>query len=620
MPEKINSNKKFSLPAGRQEFSIFNFHLFIWLLVIGLLVYSRFINLGWGLPYPMHPDERNMAVAIQQLSCKFPITNFPALPAGRQFPNKFQFSINNFQNCFNPHFFAYGQFPLYLGYIIVWLMKFFDGDLGTSIGLQEAIFALRMISAVASVINVFILIKIIKLLANGHFEPFDKTQGKLREKSNFRSLATFGMTSGMLIFTPFAIQFAHFGTTESLLMLFYSLIIFYSLKGLENNKRSLASLGMTGVVCGLAIATKASSIIFMILPIIMIISKFKFKIKKLITFDFLLALLTFDFLLLTLLITIIFSPHNFLNWRDFISSMRYESDVALGRYTVFYTRQFVKTIPVLFQLTKVFPYALGWSLAILGGLGILGLGWKDKKLNLLRLAFFIYFLPNAFLFAMWTRFMAPVFPIMTVFAILFAHNVISSVARNLAKRKLRFTRSLVVASLLLGMTGGAIIPGISYLSIYQKQDIRFQASEWIYKNIPNNSYILSETANVIDIPIISQKSKVKIQNYQIISFNFYDLDENPQLQQELKEHLKKADYIFVPSRRIFANNPKQKYPMLNQYYTDLVNGKLGFEKVAEFSSGLNDEQAEETWTVFDHPVIRIYKKTQNSNLKDQNQI
>ncbi|MFA6391037.1 MAG: hypothetical protein WCX78_04870, partial [Patescibacteria group bacterium] len=66
-----------------------------WLLVIGLLVYSRFINLGWGLPYPMHPDERNMANAVQQLNCKFPISNF-------QFPNKFQFSINNFQNCFNP--------------------------------------------------------------------------------------------------------------------------------------------------------------------------------------------------------------------------------------------------------------------------------------------------------------------------------------------------------------------------------------------------------------------------------------------------------------------------------------------------------------------------------------
>ncbi|MEK7177670.1 MAG: hypothetical protein AAB705_02485, partial [Patescibacteria group bacterium] len=71
--------------------------IIIWLLIIGLLVYSRFINLGWGLPYPMHPDERNMANAIQQLSCKVPISQLV--------------------ECFNPHFFAYGQLPLYLGYL-----------------------------------------------------------------------------------------------------------------------------------------------------------------------------------------------------------------------------------------------------------------------------------------------------------------------------------------------------------------------------------------------------------------------------------------------------------------------------------------------------------------------
>lgn len=157
----------------------------------------------------------------------------------------------------------------------------------------------------------------------------------------------------------------------------------------------------------------------------------------------------------------------------------------------------------------------------------------------------------------------------------------------------------------------SILPGISYLSVYQKPDVRFQASEWIYKNIPNNSYILSETANVVDIPIELESYKVH-KVYKVISFNFYDLDENSQLQEELKKHLAKADYIFVPSRRIFANL-NNRYPLLNKYYTDLFSGKLGFEKVAEFSAGLNDEQAEETWSVFDHPVIRIYKRI--SNLK-----
>ncbi len=104
------------------------------------------------------------------------------------------------------------------------------------------------------------------------------------------------------------------------------------------------------------------------------------------------------------------------------------------------------------------------------------------------------------------------------------------------------------------------VPGLAYLSIYQSPDVRFTASQWIYKNIPENSYILSETANVVDLPIKQNSNNQHpiTNNYQYVSFNFYDLDADPQLQQRLKEHLKRADYIFVPSRRIFANQNKNK--------------------------------------------------------------
>src|SRR3989338_1109129 len=129
-----------------------------WILLAFLsvvLIYTRFINLSWGFPYPMHPDERNMANAIQQLKCEIPISN-------SQETNKFQIS-----QCLNPHFFAYGQFPLYTGYGIIHLMKFFDGDLGTPVSFEEAILSLRFISAIASVLNVFILIKLVNVILNG---------------------------------------------------------------------------------------------------------------------------------------------------------------------------------------------------------------------------------------------------------------------------------------------------------------------------------------------------------------------------------------------------------------------------------------------------------------------
>jgi len=153
-----------------------------------------------------------------------------------------------------------------------------------------------------------------------------------------------------------------------------------------------------------------------------------------------------------------------------------------------------------------------------------------------------------------------------------------------------------------------ITPGIAYLSIYKNFDVREIATDWINKNINKGSFVLSETANVVDIPISNTN------NLNVVSFNFYEIDNDLNLYEELKNNLIRADYIFVPSRRVFTNHPKEIYPKLNQYYEDLFSGKLGFKKVAEISSfpkfllTFKDEKAEETWTVFDHPVIRIYKR------------
>jgi len=552
--------------------------------LFSLLIYTRFVNLGWGLPYPMHPDERNMAAALQQLSCK-------------------EFSIINFQlsikNCFNPHFFAYGQFPLYLAYIGIWVWKLFSNNINP-ISFNEATLALRIISAIVSVINVGVLLKII-LLLNLKFKI-----------SNFKL-----KISSLLIFTlvPYAIQFSHFGTTESLLMLFYSLIIYFSLQLFKGKILNSKFIILNSIITGLALATKVSSIWFILVPTIAIVFSNVSKINKLKSL--------IQFTLTSLLITVIFSPYNLIDLSNFLSSMRYESDVALGRYVAFYTRQFTETVPVIFQSTKIFPYALGCSIFILGLLGLFGLSWKNKDYNLLRFAFFIYFIPNAFVFAKWTRFMAPAMSILLLFAVLFLLEI----------KVIKIIKIIIIII--------SILPGLAYLAIYQNPDIRFQASDWIYKNIPENSKILSETANVIDIPIIPNNNYKDYKSYKILSFDFYNVDESLALRYDLQKAIGEADYIFVPSRRIWANHTciqvqsskfkvqsesekckelKENYPILNQYYKDLFSGKLGFTLIKEFESypkieifsktiyKIPDETAEETWSVFDHPVIRIYKR------------
>lgn len=91
--------------------------------------------------------------------------------------------------------------------------------------------------------------------------------------------------------------------------------------------------------------------------------------------------------------------------------------------------------------------------------------------------------------------------------------------------------------------------------------------------------------------------------------------------------LQEADYIILASNRLYT--PLQKlinckelppgrcYPTTARYYQYLFSGKLGFEKISEFTSyptipflntSLPDQSADESFTVYDHPKIQIFKK------------
>lgn len=113
-------------------------------------------------------------------------------------------------------------------------------------------------------------------------------------------------------------------------------------------------------------------------------------------------------------------------------------------------------------------------------------------------------------------------------------------------------------------------------------------------------------------------------NYRKITFDFYELDENPLMSEKLTQDLMSSDYFIIQGRRIYKNHQRfpDNYPLVNNFYTNLFNGKLGFTKLIEFTSNpqltlgnfrfeIPDEDAEETWSVFDHPKIIVFKKEFN---------
>ena len=158
-----------------------------------------------------------------------------------------------------------------------------------------------------------------------------------------------------------------------------------------------------------------------------------------------------------------------------------------------------------------------------------------------------------------------------------------------------------------------------FFSIYSKVDVRITATRWIQTNIPKGSVLLTESGNTLDVPLWGIYTK-KV-------FDFYTLEENPINLVSLATDLEKSDYFIIQSRRVFVNHTRliDNYPKSANFYKQLLNGELGFVEIKEFDSfpelqigaykiDVNDELAEETWSVFDHPVIRIYKKTKPNSL------
>ncbi len=472
----------------------------------------------------------------------------------------------------NPKFFAYGQFPLFLTFFTTPLHKF-----------STIILTLRFWSATFSSLSILFFY----LIANHIFKS---------KKLNY-------IFTLLLIFTPGLIQSAHFGTTESLLIFVFSVNIFLSLKYYQDQKKLYFLFSI--LISAIGLGSKITAIFF-ILPIYFCFFLIFLKDKKILNFIF----TVFIFTLLVSLLSLLFSPFNIIKFSDFKSSMVYETSVATGKTLVFYTRQFENSLPYLFQIKKVFPYANGIFIFIFSFIGFY-LFLKSYFLNLPRncwghksnlllvlIPSIIYFAYSGQLFIKWSRFVSPLFFIAPFFCLFIFQKI---------KNKFLTLILLIIM----------ITPGVYFFSKYFSPDIRINASNWINSNIPADSFVLSEGGNVVDIPLSNNKLHIS-------NFDFYQLDSNNSFFNKLTNDLTSADYIFIPSRRVFKNQNNKNYPISQKYYQNLFSENIGFKEIKIINNQkdlfLNSENAEETWSVFDSPTIRIYKKVINLSPDDYQEL
>lgn len=528
------------------------------LIVIGSIFH--FFNINWGAPFYFHPDERNIASSVTQLQ---------------------------YTETMHPHFFAYGSLPIYAIYFIGYAWNALSEGAKTQIShvqFSHAIIISRILSALFATALIPLLYTIGKKLRNAKTGIFAAT---------------------LMTFSPGIIQFAHFGTFEMWITFFSTLLFWTCLKIVEY--KTLRFFVYASFILGILFSIKVTTIVLSPLPFIAygvhLLQKEHF-IKK--------TLRIFSLFLIAVCITSIIytatNPYVFRDTHAFIASMNYETSVGMNTLPVFYTQEFYDTIPVLYQITHIFPFLINPLMTLVGLSAIiyfLFIFIKQRKMNhfLLLCFFFILFLPQAFLFIKWTRNMVPTLPFLFL---------IIALAFSYAKKEYVSLRRTIWIALFLSIN---ILFALSYfITAFLMPDTRLAAYAYAAKILPENASILSEMYDLGIIPYNAQYKNITL-------FNTYDLDasSNEFNKKTWETAAAAAEYVILPSQRVLQTRMqnKHRFPIGNKIYTDLIEGNNSFQKIYETPCNIFCKityfgdpayRYEQTASVFERPTVMIFKK------------
>lgn len=546
----------------------------------------RLYGINWDQGFHLHPDER--AIILYTLPLAFPS------------------SIDLFfspTSPLNPHFFAYGNFPLYLLKAVGGLLGGINPWIATYDGL--AIVG-RSISVIADLVTIVVIYGI----------------GKLLQNRRLGLIASF-----LYALSVFPIQAAHFYAVDTLLTCFITITIYQLLRFSQTPSKKRA-IGI-GLFLGLSLVTKISALVLVVAIGTVLIIDFLLLFlrqphKPYVYFPhiprFLKRLFVEGFLIVLTTGTVfaVLQPYALIDWKSFVDQNLVQSQMSYDPFIFPYTLQYVGKIPYLYELKNIFFFGLGpplTTLAFCGFLFFLIRRIKQKQnltVLIIYLSFFLVYFMIVGKFAVgWIRYMLPLYPYFAIFAAFGLYFIV----KQMQQKKLLF---IILNSLFLILF---LIWPVSFLHIYTQPNTRVLASQWINTTIPAGKTLAIEHWDD-GLPLFGQEK------YRIETLELYNYDSEEKWQR-INEQLQRSDYIILASNRLYT--PLQKltdcqklppgkcYPRTAQYYKDLFAGNLEFKKVKEFVSfptfgigdlkfEINDEGADEAFTVYDHPKVIIFQK------------
>lgn len=549
----------------------------ILIVLIGFLI--RAVGINWDQGTFLHPDERFLVMVVQSLDLPENIQEY--------FSTDSPLQVRNTEHSF----YVYGSFPV----VFIRLLReiFLEND-----SFESITFLGRWITIILETLNIILVISFAKFLTQKY---------KLNKKTP--------LWSGLLYaISVLPIQLSHFFTVDPFVTFFCLLAINLSTK--LNKKFSLFWLLTSSFFFGLAVSSKATAAFFAPIIGLLIISLISNKEKKIFIIAKKILIFGIIFSLGTYLSIRVFNPEYFANssFLNFEISKQFILNLkTLEKWsnpnTVFPpAMQWLNKTPILFSLKNIFFFGLGIWKSIFALIGIYFALSKKRKtfisFIIIWLLAIIFWQGTQFVQSLrYYYFLYPFFSIFSAMGITYIQKL-----KILNRKPFITTISILIL---------VLIWPLMFLQIFLQDHSRVSATYWMRQNIPLNKKLLYEYWD--DALPLAYAPGTHV-HFETDHVSIFDQDTDRKWE-KINQQLAGADYYVISSNRGWGSigNLPNKYPITSKFYADLFNNQTQYKLEKAFVSkpslkwlgidiSLDDQWAEEAFTVYDHPQVYIFRK------------
>lgn len=597
------------------------------LTILAAAALLRLYNVAWDNGIQPHPDERD-TVAFKAPSIRWPADLSTLLDPRQSTLNPFWDPENQTYRAY-----TYGHFPLYTlvlaGHALHSLTPVAQ-DLTPGVPAAATAFLERATTPVGfAFLGRFLMgladlatVYLVFLLAR----------------------RLYGLWAGLLAaafsaFTVLQIQLAHFFAMDPVSTTFTLLAIYGAIRLFDGQGYR------AGVICGigmgLAVASKFSALPVAATPVVaglLLIARAPGRERPAVVNRTVqqvgLALA------ISLAVFALTSPFVFLDWENFRRAVLEEQGgMVSGVRDLPFTRQYRLTPAYLYFIVQQIRWGMGWPLGVLAfaGLGwalVRGLWGRLSPGEWVVMAWVLpYFGLTGLFLAKFMRYMVPVVPLFAIFgaglvAWLWQRGRAGARSGSEADatpppdggpgRRRIWLRPLAAVAAVVALAG-AVVWSLAFVNgVYGTEHSWVTASRWVYANVPDGACIAREHWEE-GFPVAWDEPEMNpwSHNYWRPELPMYN-DDTAQKYEVIRETLRECDYVVLASNRLWRTIPRlpERYPLSTRYYDALFAGELGYTPVATFETPprlgpltFDDQAADESFTVYDHPRPIIFKKT-----------